>query len=69
MAEGDFHAGVRAAIQDELSAVSEYAQLAQMAQQPAMKAIIMSIMGDEYGHARTFLAISELMRTGGIATE
>ncbi|HEX6971335.1 MAG TPA: hypothetical protein VF234_03880 [Limnochordia bacterium] len=69
MADGDFPQQVREAIQDELGAVEFYARLAQQAHNPAMKAIIMSIMADEYGHARTWLTMSELMRSAGVVMQ
>lgn len=51
---------VREAIADELGAVAIYATMANMVKNPTLKAILLSIVADEYGHARTFMTIFEL---------
>ena len=51
---------VRAAIADELGAVAMYSQMANMVDSLALKALIMGIAGDEYGHARTRMTILAL---------
>ncbi|MGI6307482.1 MAG: ferritin family protein [Dethiobacteria bacterium] len=51
---------VKEAIADELSAVAMYAEMANMVKNPVLKAIIFSIAGDEYNHARTWMTILEL---------
>lgn len=51
---------VREAIADELGAVSMYAQMANMVDNLALKALITGIAGDEYGHARTWMTILAL---------
>jgi rubrerythrin len=56
----DFKKLVKAAIQDELGAVAMYAQMAAMVTNPTLKAILVGIAGDEYGHARTFMTILTL---------
>lgn len=46
---------IRAAINDELAAVAEYATLARKLQHdPVLQAWVTNIAGDEYGHARAF---------------
>lgn len=56
----DFKKLVREAIADELSAVAMYAEMANMVKNPVLKALIFSIAGDEYNHARTWMTILEL---------
>ncbi|BAS28256.1 ferritin-like domain-containing protein [Limnochorda pilosa] len=53
------------AIQDELGAVSMYARMASEAGDPVLRAILLNIAGDEYGHARVFMTMQEMMRTMG----
>ena len=50
---------VKEAIADELSAVAMYVQMANMVKNPVLRAIIFSIAGDEYNHARTWMTILE----------
>lgn len=45
------------AIADEIGAVSMYATMANMVDSIALKTLILSIAGDEYGHAKTWIAI------------
>jgi rubrerythrin len=45
------------AIADEIGAVSMYATMANMVDNIAFKTLILSIAGDEYGHAKTWIAI------------
>lgn len=61
---GSFEEGVRAALDGELRAVAEYAELARMAPGPEVRGIIMSIVADEFGHARAFASMLALMRQG-----
>ncbi|MBO8168894.1 MAG: ferritin-like domain-containing protein [Thermoanaerobacteraceae bacterium] len=56
----NFRNMLREAITDELMAVSMYSRMANMVQDDTLKALIMSIAGDEYGHARTFMTMLEL---------
>ncbi len=51
---------IEEAIQDELSAVSMYAEMATMVDNGNLRTIIMGIAGDEYGHARTWMTLLEL---------
>lgn len=51
---------VREAIADELAAVAMYSEMANMVKNPVLKAIIFSIAGDEYNHARTWMTILDL---------
>ncbi|HHY38751.1 MAG TPA: ferritin-like domain-containing protein [Clostridia bacterium] len=53
---------LRRGIDGELQAVSEYALLARDAPNDEIRAIIMSVMGDEYAHARIFLSILSMMQ-------
>lgn len=48
------------AIADEIGAVAMYATMANMVDDVALKTLILSIAGDEYGHAKTWLAIYNL---------
>lgn len=45
------------AIADEIGAVAMYATMASMIDNIALKTLILSIAGDEYGHAKTWIAI------------
>lgn len=56
---------ISAAIVDELQAMSMYARMAAEADDPVLRAILLNIAGDEYGHARTFMTWQEL--TAGVA--
>lgn len=51
---------VKEAIADELSAVALYSEMANIVKNPVLKALIFSIAGDEYSHARTWMSILEL---------
>ena len=51
---------VWAAIADEIGAVAMYATMANMVDDVALKTLILSIAGDEYGHAKTWMAIYNL---------
>lgn len=53
----DFRRGLERALQGELEAIAEYAEFAQMASTLEQKTIFLSIAGDEYGHARTFITL------------
>lgn len=58
---------MKAAVDDELSAVMEYAKLARKFKcDPTMQAWITNIAGDEYGHARAF---SMALAAAGCAEE
>ncbi len=52
---------VKEAIADEIGAVSMYAKMANMVDNMTLKTLILGIAGDEYGHARTWIAIDTLM--------
>jgi rubrerythrin len=52
-----FEERVRQAINHELEDAAEYNELATLAPNDELRAIIMSIAGDEYGHARIFSGI------------
>lgn len=52
-----FEEGIRKAIDGELGDMSEYADLARIAPNTAQRLTLLSIAGDEYGHARTFNVI------------
>lgn len=56
----EFKRMVEEAIADEISAVAMYATMANMVSNVLLKTIILSIAGDEYGHAKTWLAIYAL---------
>ncbi|HHX94474.1 MAG TPA: hypothetical protein GX691_01435 [Clostridia bacterium] len=45
------------ALENELLAVSEYAELANNVTDQTLRAVLISIMGDKYGHARTLAAL------------
>ncbi|MGI6553911.1 MAG: hypothetical protein ACOX2P_00515 [Bacillota bacterium] len=45
------------ALENELLAVSEYAELANKVTDQTLRAVLISIMGDKYGHARTLAAL------------
>ena len=51
---------LRDAITDELGAVAMYANMANMVEDATLKALIFSIAGDEYNHARTWMAMLAL---------
>lgn len=51
---------VRSAIDDELSAVCEYATMARMVESETLRAVLLSIANDEACHARTFMVILDL---------
>lgn len=59
MPSSSFKDMVRDAITDEIGAVAMYATMANMVpfSAVALKTLILSIAGDEYGHAKTWLAI------------
>jgi len=61
-----FPEGLRRAIQGELEAVAEYAQLAQMAPNPELRNLIISIVADELGHARILAAVMALRPQQGL---
>lgn len=61
-----FEQGVRAALDGELKAVSEYVGLARTAPNPEIRNLIMSIVADEFGHARTFASILALLPGRGL---
>ncbi|NLX91831.1 MAG: ferritin-like domain-containing protein [Firmicutes bacterium] len=50
---------VREAIADEISAVAMYSTMANMVDNLTLKAVIMSIVADEFGHARTWMTLLE----------
>lgn len=51
------------AVRDELDAVCDYAVLARLSPSTEKRLILLSILGDEYGHARTLITmLSELGR-------
>lgn len=53
----NFRYNLEQALQGELEAIAEYAEFAQMATTLERKTLFLSIAGDEYGHARTFIAL------------
>lgn len=57
---------VRMAVQGELVAISDYGEIARQAPNDEIRMIVLSIAGDEYGHARTFLTILALSRPGAM---
>lgn len=57
MSKKTFKEMVLEAIADEIGAVAMYATMAGMVEDIALKTLILGIAGDEYGHARTWLAI------------
>lgn len=52
---------VKEAITDEIGAVAMYATMANMVDNMTLKTLVLSIAGDEYGHAKTWIAIDTLM--------
>lgn len=48
------------AIADEIGAVAMYATMANMVDDVELKTLILSIAGDEYGHAKFWLAVYNL---------
>lgn len=48
---------LEAALEKELVSVSEYSQLANEVTDQTLRAILIGIMGDKYGHARTLAAL------------
>lgn len=56
----DFRSGLQKAIQGELSAISEYAGSAAASPTIEQQLMFISILGDEYGHVRTFITILSL---------
>lgn len=53
----DFKKELEKAIQEELCAVSLYAEIADEAPCDELRELILSIVGDEYGHARVLTAL------------
>ncbi|MBP1761809.1 MAG: hypothetical protein H6Q64_1351 [Firmicutes bacterium] len=51
---------VSEAITDDLGAISMYAQMAKMVDNLALEALFTGIVGDEYGHVRTWMTILAL---------
>jgi rubrerythrin len=47
------------AIDGEFGAICEYAELAAMAPTPRARSVLLSILGDEYGHVRMFILLQE----------
>jgi len=45
------------ALKEELKAASFYCELADRVKDPTLKAILLSIIGDKYGHAKTLTAL------------
>lgn len=62
VARDEFTSGLERAIQGELAAISDYAQLAEMSPTIEQKMMFISILGDEYGHVRTFITMLYLAR-------
>lgn len=54
---GRFRRMVARIIDDELNAVSAYAQLAIIAPELEQRLLFLTVVADEFGHARTFIAI------------
>lgn len=52
---------LEAAIQDELQGVEEYAELARKLDDRTLRALLLSIIADEYGHARSFSILQQLL--------
>jgi len=48
---------LEAALEQELISVSEYSQLANEVTDQTLRAVLIGIMGDKYGHARTLAAL------------
>lgn len=53
----DIRERLEVALENELTAVSEYAELANDVTNQTLRAVLISIMGDKYGHARTLAAL------------
>jgi rubrerythrin len=53
----EFRRNLELALEGELKAIAEYAEFARMATTLEQKTIFLSIAGDEYGHARTFITL------------
>ncbi|MBE3582632.1 MAG: hypothetical protein IMX01_00805 [Limnochordaceae bacterium] len=62
MQDREIEQRISSAIHDELSAVSEYALLARDLPDDELRLITLSIMGDEYGHARTWFTLKAMMQ-------
>lgn len=56
-----FRKAVLAAIEDEIAAAAMYATMSRMVKDRVLKSILFNIASDEYGHARTFLALYEML--------
>ncbi len=61
MASRQFRRYLRMAVKDELSAIAMYSNMANMVRNRHLKAVIMSIAGDEANHARTWMTMQALM--------
>lgn len=48
---------LEAALHNELISVSEYSELADKVTDQTLRAILINIMGDKYGHARVLAAL------------
>ncbi len=53
----EFRHNLEQALEGELKDIAEYAEFARMATTLEQKTIFLSIAGDEYGHARTFITL------------
>ncbi|MGI6628670.1 MAG: ferritin family protein [Bacillota bacterium] len=53
----DFRRNLEQALEGELEAIAEYAEFARMSTTLEQKTIFLSIVGDEYGHARVFITL------------
>ncbi|MBO8129051.1 MAG: hypothetical protein H0Z39_07625 [Peptococcaceae bacterium] len=61
MSNQDLRSMIEAALDDELKAVHEYSEIARLLDDyPTLQALVYSIIGDEYGHARTFTVLLAL---------
>ncbi|MEN6327434.1 MAG: ferritin-like domain-containing protein [Syntrophomonas sp.] len=58
--KNEFKEMVWEAIADEIGAVAMYATMANMVDDVELKTLILSIAGDEYGHAKFWLAVYNL---------
>lgn len=56
----NFCAAVESVVVDELDAVGQYSALAAQTTDPVEQMVLISVAGDEYGHARTFTALQQL---------
>lgn len=56
-ATGDFTTDVQTAIHGEFAAIRRYAELASCAPNPEVRALLTSILGNEYGHTRIWGAM------------